>query len=189
MKKITGIAFAFALLASSGSVWAQPHKGSGTITVSGMINTQLPEGNQGARADGMFNLGFGTFVTNHTQLFFGPTVTLSAGDSGGTGDSSVNASVGATVGIKQLFGGAASKTFPYVGLQASVFDFGSGGGGLPGEGSSILDKLMVGGSVGLKSYFKESVALDLSAQMFSPANDISAGLRNIRLAAALEYAF
>jgi len=191
LKKIIGTTFAFVLLTAAGSAWAQPHKGSGTFTLSGQINTQLPKGGD-ATAQGMFNIGFGTFVSERTQLFVGPTLNISAGNSVFGESSSIHAGLGASLGIKQLFGGAAAKTFPYVGLHATVLDFGSGPSipGFEGGGkSSFLDKMYVGTTVGMKSYFKESVALDLSAQMGAPANDIGSGLRNVSLVAALEYIF
>ena len=188
MKRITGTTFA--LLLVTASAWAQPHKGSGTFTLSGQINTQLPKDGDPS-AQGMFNIGFGTFVASRTQLFFGPSLNISAGDSI-EGESSIHAGLGATVGIKQLFGGATSKTLPYVGLHATVLDFSSSSSfsTVEGEGGGgLLDKMLVGTTVGIKSYFKESVALDLSAQMGAPARDIGSGLRNISLVAALEYIF
>ena len=201
MKKLTAPLFACGLLMAAGSASAQPTKGSGTFTLSGMVNTQIPKDGQDASAFGMFNLGIGKFVGSHTQISVGPTLNISAGG-GLPGQSSVNASLGASVGVKQLFGGAASKTFPYVGLHATVLDFGSGssafggdldfdGDGLPdgGGSSGLLDKMLVGATVGFKSYVKESVALDLSAQMGAPARDLASGLRNVTLVAALEYIF
>jgi len=191
LRKIIAAAFAFVVLATAGSAWAQPHKGSGTFTLSGQINTQIPKDGGDTSAQGMFNLGIGTFVSSHTQFFIGPTLNVSAG--GGFGQSSVHAGLGATVGIKQLFGGATAKTFPYVGLHATVLDF-SSGPAIPGlDGgeakAGLLDKMYVGTTVGLKSYFKESVALDLSAQMGAQAHDLGSGLRNVSLVAALEYIF
>jgi hypothetical protein len=202
VKKI--IAATFVLAAASSSAWAQPTKGAGTFTIAGVVNTQLPQNGQRASANGMFTFGLGTFVGSHTQLYIGPVVNLSAGggisdpDSPATQGSSVHASLGATVAIKQLFGSGGSKTFPYVGLHAQVLDFGSGGpsfsidaNGEPTSGgrSSFLDKMLVGTTVGLKSYFKENVALDLSAQMGAPVRNLSSGLRNVSVVAAIEYLF
>jgi hypothetical protein len=192
LKKITGTTFAFVLLTAAGSAWAQPHKGSGTFTLAGQINTQIPGNGADPTAQGMFNIGFGKFVASRTQLFLGPTLNISAGETG-TGGSSIHAGLGATVGIKQLFGGAASKTLPYIGLHATVLDFSSSSTatGIEGEeaSSSFLNKMYVGTTLGLKSYFKENVALDLSAQMGAQANNIGSGLRNISLVAAIEYVF
>jgi hypothetical protein len=203
VKRVIATTFAVGLLGTVGSAWAQPTKGSGTFTIAGVINTQLPQNGQKASANGMFTLGLGTFVASRTQLFVGPVVNISAG--GGFSDpsvpfaqdeSSVQASLGATVAVKQLFGGGGSKTFPYVGLHAQVLDF-SGGtsfafdeNGLPVEGnSSFLDTMLIGTTVGFKSYLKENVALDLGAQMGAPIRNLSSGLRNISVVAAIEYLF
>jgi hypothetical protein len=199
LKKITAPLFACGLLMAATSSFAQPTKGSGTFTLSGMVNTSIPKDGD-PTANGMFNLGIGKFIGSRTQISIGPTLNISAGNNGLPGESSISASLGASVGIKQLFGGAASKTFPYVGLQASVPNFGSGGLGgldldLDGDGisdggnDSLLAKMFVGTSVGFKSYLKESVALDLGAHMGAPANNLSAGLRNVSLVASIEYIF
>ena len=175
---------------------AQPTAGSGSFTLSGQVNTQFPEGGDPS-ANGVFTFGLGKFVSSRTQLFVGPTLTLSTSSAdpfGGEG-SSVQANLGASVGIKQLFG-SGTKTFPYLGLDVTVLDFTPEGFGgdfefFDGEFAEpdLLDYTYVGLSAGLKSFFKENVALDLKAAMGASPRNFSAGVRNLSLVASIEYIF
>ncbi len=111
---------------------------------------------------GQFTFNIGRFVSDHTQIGGGPTISISSTTTpasttasvvGGRlvtttipSSTTVDASVGANGFLRQYFG--STKVQPYVGAEAFFQNF---------EDS---ESLFLNGIVGVKNYFSERAALD-----------------------------
>lgn len=152
------------LLAMPESSFGQAQKGDGEILVFGTVFSTLGGEFSSTTANGTLTLG--RFVTDRWQIGAGPSLTVSTSSQPGvprlvagritTGPSTrlTEATIGLGFFVKRFFGGDNAKTFPYLGLDGVIQDFGSAG-----------DTTGLGLGGGLKHYLSEKASLDVKGAL------------------------
>jgi outer membrane protein W len=165
---------ALLILALPWAARAQAKQGDKEVQIAGNAFTLLSS--ETTSTNGQFQFGLGYFVNDRLEVAVSPVVSISSSttstpvfnavgqviSSNRTTD--VSGDLGVATKVQYFFGATASKVKPYVGGAFIVQSFKSGTNG------SIGDNTYLGGNAGVKNYFTDKAALDMSGSFgFRPS--------------------
>jgi hypothetical protein len=177
-------------------VHAQAKAGDKEVLVAGNMFSIISPDFTSTSGNLIFGLGY--FVTDRTQLLVQPIFTISSQNTPSQpevrdpftgrvlipaqgGGTSVDVDAGVGVGYSFFFGASSSKVKPYLGANLDIQSFKTQNGG------SVADNMYLQGRGGVKNYFSERAALDMSASYGTQLKNSDFGL--FRFTVGITYLF